>query len=216
MKRFVLSAALAIGSLASTGASAQDLLNTAPSPGRPYGPWYGAVSGGYAMVEDTSGSSEGDTARMNISGGYVLAAAVGYKWPKYLRTELELYYQSNSIDNVKVNGTKYNASGDIQVLDISLNGYHDINTGTKVKPYFGGGVGAAHLMMDNVAVEGVSLGSDNSNRMEVHGEVGFSYQLGHEVTVGPSYRYTHFFSGDGIWDNSNAHQFKLGMRFPFR
>lgn len=215
MIKLAVSAVLG-ASLCASAAMAQDILNTGPSPGRPFGPWYGSVSGGYAMIDERNGSDNSDTASVSINDGYVLAAAIGYKWPKYVRTELEFSFQRSTVDSLKVNGTRYDANGEINVFDLALNAYHDIDTGTKFKPYLGGGVGGARLSLDNPSAAGVQGNGDHTYRMEAHGEVGVGYELGHEVVIGPSYRYTYFFDGSSFWENDATHQFKLNMRFPFR
>jgi opacity protein-like surface antigen len=208
--------AIAIMALAPSGAVARDFLNTAPSPGRPHGPWYGMVSGGYEMIDGVAGSGGGNTASVDTDGGYAFAAALGYKWPGNIRTEFEVSYHSNSVGGVTYNGRRYDASGDVQAVGYSVNGYYDIATGTKVRPYLGGGLGGIHQMLDRASVAGVSVNGGSRDDVKLHGEIGLGYDLGREVTVGPAYRYTHIFNGDQGWDDTTSHQFKLGLRFPFR
>lgn len=217
MNKTVLSTVLAVLALASTDGFAKDLLNTAPSPGRPHGPWYGTISGGYAMSEDLVGKDhDGNKGRIGMDGGYVFAAALGYKWPKYLRTEFEVSYQSNSMDSISVNGNKVNMSGDARMLFYSVNAYHDFNTGSKFMPYVGGGLGGVHQMVSNVSAGGTNFSSGSSDNLELHGEVGLHYDLGREVSVGPSYRFVHIFQTEEGLGDSNLHQVKVGLRFPFR
>lgn len=217
MNKTVLSTVLAVLALASTDGFAQDLLNTAPSPGRPYGPWYGSISGGYGMAQDIHFKTEdGDKGRVSAEGGYVFSGALGYKWPKYLRTEFEVSYQANNLDKVKVGSDRRSMSSDIQYLFYSVNAYHDIGTGTRFLPYFGGGVGGVHeTLNDSDEIEG-ALGKSSRDVLELHGEVGLHYDLGRDVSVGPSYRFVHLFDSEGNRDDTNLHQVKLGLRFPFR
>ncbi|CCG41858.1 outer membrane protein [Magnetospirillum molischianum] len=217
MNKTVLSTVLAVFALASTDGFAQGFLNTAPSPGRPHGPWYGSISGGYTMVDDiTLSDDSGNKGRIGVNGGYVFAGAIGYKWPKYLRTEFEVSYQSNTLDSVSINGNKTNMSGDSQLLFYSINAYHDIKTDSKFLPYFGGGVGGVHEMLNDMSSGGIKVENRNSDNIELHGEVGLHYDLGRDVSFGPSYRFVHIFDSEGVRDDSNLHQIKVGLRFPFR
>lgn len=217
MNKTVLSTVLAVLALASTDGFAQDLLNTAPSPGRPHGPWYGSLSGGYAMAEDIRYKTpDGDKGQISVEGGYVFAAALGYKWPKYLRTEFEVSYQANNLNKVKFGGERGSMSSDMQYLFYSVNAYHDISTGTRFLPYFGGGLGGVHeTLNDSDGTEG-TLGKGSTDAFEMHGEVGLHYDLGREVSIGPSYRFVHLFDSTGGRDDTNLHQVKVGLRFPFR
>lgn len=217
MKRTVLSAVLVVLAVASTDGYAQDLLNTAPSPGRPHGPWYGSISGGYAMAEDIRFKDpDGDKGRVSVEGGYVFAAAIGYKWPKYLRTEFEVSYQANGFDSARSGSDRNKLSSDMQYLFYSINAYHDINTGTRFLPYFGGGLGGVYeTLNDSDEIDG-SFGEDSRHAFEMHGEVGLHYDLGREISVGPSYRFVHLFDSAGIREDTNLHQVKVGLRFPFR
>jgi len=217
MNKTVLSTVLAVFALASTDGFAQDLLNTAPSPGRPHGPWYGSISGGYAMAEDIRlKDSDGTKGRLEVNGGYVFAAALGYKWPKYLRTEFEVSYQANSLGAARSGTDRNKLSSDMEYLFYSVNAYHDISTGTRFLPYFGGGLGGVHeTLNDSDQIVG-DLGKGSRDAFEMHGEVGLHYDLGREVSIGPSYRFVHLFDSAGVRDDTNLHQVKIGLRFPFR
>lgn len=74
--------------------------------------------------------------RFNVAGGY--------QW-KFFRTELELGYTSTSISSVKGKDFPYPfpLSGNIDRVTVLLNGYYDIFTGSRLRPYVGAGVGVA-------------------------------------------------------------------------
>jgi len=217
MKRTALSTVLAVFALVSTDGFAQDLLNTAPSPGRPHGPWYGSISGGYAVANDISfKGDEGTKGRFSLDGGYAFAGAIGYKWPKYLRTEFEVGYQANTYDKASMGGDRGSLTSDVQYLFYSVNAYHDFTTGTHFLPYFGGGVGGVHETINDADNGGKTIGSGSREHVELHGEVGLHYDLGRDVNFGPSYRFIHIFDGENGRDDTNLHQLKVGLSFPFR
>jgi outer membrane autotransporter protein len=202
--------------LASGAAMAQDILNTQPSAGRPYGPWYGSLSGSGVLLDDVPGRGNGGANSYATDTGWGVTGAVGYKWPKFLRTEMEFSYQKNAVNAGHVGGAKVAASGNAETFGLAVNGYHDFQTGTRFVPYVGAGLGGNRESLNGMSVNGSNPGDRDSYNFEMHGELGVGYNIGHDVTIGPAYRFTHAFDGTATADDSNSHQFKLGVSFPFR
>ncbi len=94
---------------------------------------YVSVFGGYTNPWNDKNS-------LNLDDGFGLGAAVGYDfgWP---RIEGEVSYQRSSAKG---------RGGHFGVLAAMLNAYLDIETGTRITPYVGGGVGVARLHADDI------------------------------------------------------------------
>ena len=68
----------------------------------------------------------------SIAGGYQL---------KNYRTELELNYSSFRINKGTVNTQSFPSDGNVSTTSVLVNGYYDIPTGSKFRPYIGAGIG---------------------------------------------------------------------------
>jgi len=71
------------------------------------------------------------TAQWSIAGGYQL---------KNYRTELELNYSSFGINKGTVNTQSFPLDGNVSTTSVLVNGYYDIPTGSKFRPYIGAGI----------------------------------------------------------------------------
>ncbi len=147
--------------------------------------------------------------------GFVLGGAVGLhldKWVDGLRGELEASYRRNHIrgnwnthitshirtggegsttDTLSAQGT---ISGHMSTFAIMANVWYDIDIGSKVKPYVGGGVGWAR---SRVAFVALTTTFNTSATGFANERNGFAYQLGagvkyeimRDTSIGIGYRY---------------------------
>jgi opacity protein-like surface antigen len=127
--------------------------------------------------------------------GYSVSAAVGYAFasrilkervgPLYARTELEIAWRENSLDELKIkedgglgdllgvgslNGLSASASGKVQSFSGLYNVWIDVDAPGPVTPYFGGGIGVGFVWADNVKVGNVQIVDD--------WDAVFAYQIG--------------------------------------
>lgn len=84
--------------------------------------------------------------------GYAVSGAVGYQFED-ARVELDVNYNQNSVNSVSINGAAaVPVDGNLSTLSLSANGYYDIPTNSKWRPYIGGGVGISNLSANDVQV----------------------------------------------------------------
>ena len=104
----------------------------------------------------------------------------------WLRTEVSYGQSINEIEGISAvidegplsgNGVQSSASGDLKVNNILINGYIDIPLGKKLTPYFGGGVGASKLDIENIIVDGEVLESASTWLFGYQGKLGVNYAL---------------------------------------
>jgi opacity protein-like surface antigen len=82
------------------------------------------------------------------------------------------------------------ADGDVQVLSFMLNTYFDIDTGTALTPFIGGGIGVAKIDAEIRARGSVSESvSDDDVVFAYQGIVGVAYAINANTSLDLSYRY---------------------------
>ena len=120
--------------------------------------WYLALHGGVSFVDDADVTDSAGTfdGTQEFDNGYGLGAAIGYR-PRYtnsladnLRFELELGVMDSEIDNFTLNsGGTQAIDGDVQAVRLIANGFIDFNLTEQLRPYIGGGLGAARIDVEN-------------------------------------------------------------------
>ena len=180
-----------------------------PMPSAPAG-WYFSGFGGVNWLRDTvfdiDDSINGIVSVENeYDSGFVAGGAVGYDMgdlmgPVGLRLEAEFSYRSNDVDSHSVNGGAANelgaALGSTNVYAGMANMLFDLDTGTPISLYAGGGIGAADVAFNGHGVDGVGVVVD-------HDDTVFAWQLiagvGYEIMPGLvadlQFRY---FRADGV------------------
>jgi opacity protein-like surface antigen len=91
------------------------------------------------VTRNITGQVPGD---LSLVSPFRFNVAGGYQW-KLFRTELELGYTSTVINGIKykVNNSSQPLEGNIDRVTVLLNGYYDVFTGSRLRPYLGAGVG---------------------------------------------------------------------------
>jgi opacity protein-like surface antigen len=163
------------------------------------GPFYVSVLGGGNWMHDQSLSVSGSTGHYNIDTGFLIGGSFGVHldgWLRGLRAEVEASYRRNDFDGFYTTFTGIGTgsiTGHISNFAILANVWYDIDVGSKVVPYVGGGVGwdRAHFH------SGFASSGGNPNGSFTAEDAGFAYQLGvgfnyevmRGVDVGLGYRY---------------------------
>lgn len=134
-----LLAAAALSTLAPSQAAAQSAL----------GP-YIALGAGYDDMPDRNLDISGRTVSSQWKSGYGGLAALGYRWSPHIRTELEA---SGRVAKVTTfNGTAPWAGKQFDT-SIMINGFYDVDLGSRFTPYLGVGLGMTQLIWgDNYRV----------------------------------------------------------------
>ena len=207
--------------------------------------WYGTVTVGMAFPGD-AGASGTDADYGKIAGEYGLDSGFGFSGGigydlSPLRVEGVLSRFGMDIDSAKVTsietpapggglpdvtdavGFKADLDGEASVLALMGNVWLDIDTGSALTPFVGGGVGMAQLdaEVDSVTVSGatvpVSAGGDDWVVAWQIG-AGVGYRLSGGTTAILGYRF--FDMGEADIDGTaieldGAHIVEIGLRFSF-
>ena len=153
-------------------------------------PWYVSVFSGVSIIDgDVDFTNGTTTVSTDFDSGLHLGGAIGIKWLRAgngnitPRTELEVSYSEHDVDTLDFSG---NGAGNeivvggsqISALSIFGNLFFDFNTGGRITPYIGGGLGVKivnHDIIYNAA--GVNLNDDDQGEFAWHVTGGASFQL---------------------------------------
>ncbi len=206
MKRILLaSSALAVLAATQQAQAASDL--------------YVSVLGGANFVQDESRSFGSSSSSFSIDPdtGFVIGGVIGTRltnWAKGLRVELEAGYRRSDMGGAWTTSSGSTGGfldGNLSTFSIMANAWYDIDIGSKVVPYIGGGVGWGRSHAEVARVETFTSSDpttyDFINSVERHNSgfawqlgLGFNYEVAQDVDVGIGYRY---FVGPRFADSSN-------------
>ncbi|WP_306261567.1 outer membrane protein [Pararhizobium sp. IMCC21322] len=201
-------------------------------------PFYVSLGAGVNILSDIDLNSDDfdipqNTRQLEFDTGVAVLGAVGYRFSSYFRAEGEVSYRRNGYDDATVqNEGPAGINGDITAFGVMLNGWVDIPTGTVITPYFGGGIGGAHVSLD--ADYGPLDSGFFSEQYDFNdSDFVFAYQFGGGVAIGNpdgiqitlDYRY---FNADGMnvdfsgvssgtaqSSDYESHSGTIGVRIPF-
>lgn len=178
---------------------------------------YVSVFGGANLLTDNSRHFTSNYSSASFATdpdtGFVIGAAIGTrldKWAKGLRAELEVGYRRNDVGGrwtTSTGSTGGTLDGNMSTFAIMANAWYDIDIGSKIRPYVGGGVGWARTKADFAQVSTFTDGGPtNTFRSSTETEnsgfawqvgLGFNYEVMPDVDVGLGYRY---FVGPRVYD----------------
>lgn len=184
---------------------------------------YFELRAGANFFEDADNGAGGSgpfAAETSFDTGYTAGAAIGYGFSdrqRYgaglwnnIRIEAELAYNESDIDNGSSNA-------ELSMQNYMLNVYYDFDTGTKWRPFIGGGIGAA-----DVEAEGASLQDDDDTVFAYQVRAGVAYQLTPMISATLGYRFLdtedpEFRSASGAQfdTETRSHTVEVGIRFNF-
>jgi len=119
------------------------------------------------------------TAQWSIAGGYQL---------KNYRTELELNYSSFGVNKVIVNSESFPLSGNISTTSVLVNGYYDIPTGSKFRPYLGAGIGFG-IISGKIKNQGIEDDLGTGSSLAYQGKVGLQYEIAKKGNAFAEFKY---------------------------
>lgn len=128
-----------------------------------------------------------------------------------IRTELE-YNRNEDAEKTHYSIIKL----EVETQSVMLNGYYDFDTGTKLTPYVGAGIGYAKVK-GTLYVSGVKDGSIDDNNFAWQAGFGAGYALTDKVTFDTGYRYVDYgdFTEDSVKVDTSAHELYAGLRYSF-
>lgn len=149
--------------------------------------FYAGVAGGANFAKDSDITGGGITnTTIRFDTGPAAAGTIGYAFADGFRTEVEAVYRKNDIGSVTSLGS---STGSVRALDFTVNGLYDFDTGTRLKPYIGLGLGAVFVTYSDVAVPGKTINDTGPALMAYQGIAGVSYKLSKTVQLFVDYRY---------------------------
>jgi opacity protein-like surface antigen len=187
---------------------------------------YGSLSAGAAFVTDTDIDAEvGDiaiNAEAEFDVGVGATGAAGYAFGNGLRTELELSWRRNELDEIRVGDLALDIDdGRVRALAAMANLAYDFDLlALPLHPYVMGGAGAAILDIDS---KGIDIGDDD---IDVDGSAavftyqagaGFNFELTPNLTLFTGYRYfaTLDFEIEDVDVEYRTHNAEVGLRYYF-
>jgi OmpA-OmpF porin, OOP family len=160
-----------------------------------------------------------------FDGGFVGSIFFGYHIQEDWRLELELGYRRNTLDDIliKNTGVKNGEDGEVDCEYGLLSIYYDIVMDLPVVPYFGAGIGIAHVHYRNSHAGNTLTQIDDTQMVFAYQYVlGVSYPLSKKTSIFADYRY--FGTGDPEFSDVVGtklefsyinHTGNIGFRFNF-
>lgn len=126
---------------------------------------------------------DGDLYDLDADTGNYGSISFG-KYFREVRVELEYSYTDADIDSNNVSNDK----GEVETKALFINGFHDIDTNSKLRPYFGAGIGWM-----NVDVEykrsGIEHIDDDDNIFAFQVIAGLGYEVSDRIDIFAQVRY---------------------------
>lgn len=190
-------------------------LGTVPAlaaEGRPYA----SVTAGVTALSESDFREEGETITAEFDAGYNVGVALGYDFGPG-RVETEIAYRSNEFDDVSYLGMDFSADGTFSALSFMVNGYLDYKNESAVTPFVTAGLGVARVDVEDVSVEGISVGSADDTVFAYQLGAGLGIALNKQLSLDLSYKY--LATSDPEFEGSEAeydsHNINVGLRFSF-
>jgi opacity protein-like surface antigen len=113
---------------------------------------------GYSFPEQLDVDGEADGLGLGLDGdielddAYVLGGAVGYGLDLgagRVRLEANVSWRESDLDGIEIGGFDLDGDGEASALVGLVNAYYDLDLGLPLRPYVGGGIGAARVSIDS-------------------------------------------------------------------
>lgn len=179
---------------------------------------YVGLGGGLSVGHEKDISTNIDqSAQYDLGWGAL--GTVGYKFDGGLRTELELGYRTNGLDDLQASPV---TGGDLNLYTVMANVLYDFNHNGAFKPYVGVGAGMAWADFNNIrTISGSSIDETNTGPA-VQGLVGASYAISNRLDLFTQYQYLYAFEIDphtasGLNTSADLHNSLItaGVRYSF-
>ncbi|WP_320666642.1 outer membrane beta-barrel protein [Prochlorococcus sp. MIT 1307] len=176
-----------------------------------------------AKAGPDSSVTEGETIIDQFDGGYGIETGLGYDFGN-IRTELTYKLIDNELKSAYLGnlGSTTSASGSVDAHLYLLSAYYDLKTSSRIKPYFGGGLGFGNLVIRDIT-ETTSSGTlttadDDVDVFAYHGKIGASYLANEKTDIfleGVITRTDEFKYASNSYDPLTDIGVNLGIRYRF-
>ena len=181
---------------------------------------------GYGFPDEVDVGDDGLDGTVELDDAPVFGGALGWKFP-WFRLEANVSYRKNDVDGVEVGGLDFDGgSGDATSVVGLVNAIIDLDLDFPVRPFVGGGVGAAYVKVDTGSNSPIEV-DDEAGAFAWNLLAGVGFDVTESVTVSASYRYlrlegTDFSAdlagvdaGDVDVDDLASHEVLVGLRYTF-
>ncbi|MDD3183030.1 MAG: outer membrane beta-barrel protein [Alphaproteobacteria bacterium] len=183
--------------------------------------WYLGGNTIMSFQTDADSTVSGVTDSVESKTGWGLDGYGGYAWGNGFRAEAELAYRHAEADNVT--GTNSGAvGGGIHNLALMGNVLYDIDTGTRLTPYVGAGIGTSLVDADNLRTMNGATADDDRIAFAYQGIAGATLALDGGWAFTADYRYfgtpdVKFKTNTGVRaeTQNHSHNLMLGVRYTF-
>jgi OmpA-OmpF porin, OOP family len=201
------------------------LLLASPALAQPDTGFYLEGNLGYSHPESVDASDGAVDGEVELNDTAVFGGALGYKFP-WFRIEANVFYRENDINKVRAGGLDFSDSGDSKVLVGLVNGIVDIDIDFPVRPYFGGGIGAAYVKLNTGSGSPFEI-DDHAGTFAWNLLAGLGWDVTESVALTVTYRYLRLEGTDfsasvaGVdagavdVDAAALHEVLVGLRYTF-
>ncbi len=182
--------------------------------------YYANLGASYIKVEKVSfvdAAVPAGTAALSAADSIDFVGSLGYLYDSGLRTEFEISFRSNGVDDAitlpEALPLEGEAETDLRALGGMVNMLYDFETNSHVLPFVGGGLGVADVNARNERVGW----TDGDTAVAFQGLAGIEFALSADLSVHGGYR---FFATSGAavgmgGDDYRTHNVELGLDFRF-
>jgi opacity protein-like surface antigen len=189
--------------------------------------WYVSGSLGLGLPQDLKGSGSlvadldfdqtDDVEDSDLKAGLQGSVGIGYQ-AKSARAELEFAYSSFKTDTIEEEflGDTYKTYGRVTTPALLFNGYWDIPTGSKARPYLGAGVGVAFPIMEargEVNDAAATERLDGKAVLALQAKLGIQYEVVQKGNLFAEVKYLHL--GGRSYDVGAGESVKVDPRGTF-
>lgn len=157
-----------------------------------FGNWYAGLHAGGVIVPDIEFVGSGLEMDVAFDTGFGFGGSFGYAYDFGLRIESELTYRVTQAKGFDISGVPFPGSGNIDTLNVMLNGWFDINFLSALfgdwVPYFGVGAGVSHAWT-NVGWKGFPIVEAEDTVFAWQGGGGLAYKISDSLFLTADYRF---------------------------
>lgn len=180
--------------------------------------FYVSGAAGANWLEDAKFKNAALNQKTTYDASWAGAGALGYAYSTGFRSELELAYLNNDINNIAGVTTP---GGSAESWVLTVNALYDFMRESRFNPYVGIGIGGASVDYSVQTIGGANL-SDDDLSLAIKGIAGASYKLTDALSLFANYEYTNIASlnytnavGTDVEVDNQNHTVLAGVRFSF-
>ncbi|MGM0681277.1 MAG: outer membrane protein [Thermodesulfobacteriota bacterium] len=181
-------------------------------------PYISAYLGIAAPDDAETEFDDGTQVDFKSDDGTAFTAALGQRFQRDYRFEIEVSRQENDLDQVSAYGVEnVDVDGDVESLALLANFYYDFINRTPFTPFLSAGIGYAKVKVSDITGYQFDLRSDDDYVLAYQFGGGLGYDITEQVTLDIKYRY--FSTSDPEFDIAEtevvSHNYYVGIRLNF-